>query len=143
MALDQTFSMLDISGSGLSAERVRMNVVAQNIANANTQSTPEGGPYRKKEVVFESVLQESTGSARRRGAGVKVAGIVTSKEPLKKVYDPGNPAADANGFVTMPNVNVVTEMVDMVSASRAYGANLAVVNASKDMINRSLDIIRR
>jgi len=145
MGMDKVFTALDISASGLSAERIRMNVIANNIANANATKTPGGGPYRKEQVEFISVLKDAIGSSDIDGAerlgGVKVSQIVKSKEPFNKVYNPGHPQADGNGFVEMPNVNVATEMVDLVTASRAYEANIAVINSSKDMTNQALSII--
>jgi len=145
MGIDNMFSVFDISGSGLSAERVRMNVIANNIANANATETPEGGPYRREQVEFSSLLSKAMKNSDIKGAerlgGVKVQQIVKSTEPFNKVYIPGHPKADANGFVNMPNVSVMMEMVDMVTASRAYEANLAVINSSKDMNNKALSII--
>lgn len=145
MGMDNMFSVFDISGSGLSAERVRMNVIANNIANANATDTPEGGPYRKEQVEFSSLLSKTMKNSGIKGAerlgGVKVQQIVKSTEPFNKVYIPGHPKADAKGFVNMPNVSVMAEMVDLVTASRAYEANLAVINSSKDMNNKALSII--
>lgn len=145
MGMDGMFSVFDISGSGLSAERVRMNVIANNIANANATETPEGGPYRKEQVEFASVLNRSVNSSNIKGGerlgGVKVQRIVKSTEPFSKVFIPGHPKADEKGFVEMPNVSVMTEMVDLITATRAYEANLAVINSSKDMSNRALSII--
>lgn len=145
MGMDSMFSAFDISGSGLSAERIRMNVIANNIANANATDSPEGGPYRKEQVEFQSLLNDTMRYGKIKGAerlgGVKVKGIVKSEEPFNKIYIPGHPKADENGFVEMPNVSVMTEMVDLVTASRAYEANLAVINSSKDMSNRALSII--
>ena len=145
MGIDNMFSVFDISGSGLSAERVRMNVIANNIANANATETPEGGPYRREQVEFSSLLSKAMKNSDIKGAerlgGVKVQQIVKSAEPFNKVYIPGHPKADANGFVNMPNVSVMMEMVDLVTASRAYEANLAVINSSKDMNNKALSII--
>ena len=145
MGIDNMFSVFDISGSGLSAERVRMNVIANNIANANATETPEGGPYRREQVEFSSLLSKAMKNSDIEGAerlgGVKVQQIVKSVEPFNKVYIPGHPKADAKGFVDMPNVSVMTEMVDMITASRAYEANLAVLNSSKDMNNKALSII--
>ena len=145
MGIDNMFSVFDISGSGLSAERVRINVIANNIANANATETPEGGPYRREQVEFSSLLSKAMKNSDIKGAerlgGVKVQQIVKSAEPFNKVYIPGHPKADANGFVNMPNVSVMMEMVDLVTASRAYEANLAVINSSKDMNNKALSII--
>ena len=150
MGIGNMLSVFDISGSGLSAERMRMNVIANNIANANATDTPEGGPYRREQVEFAAVLNESmknggvngVNGAERLG-GVKVKGIVKSQDPFTVQYMPGHPKADAKGFVNMPNVAVATEMVDLITASRAYEANLAVINSSKDMSTKALSIIGR
>src|SRR5574337_703804 len=145
MGMESMFSAFDISGSGLSAERIRMNVIANNIANANATETPEGGPYRREQVEFSSALNETMKNGTIKGTerlgGVKVQQIVKSTEPFNKVYIPGHPKADAKGFVNMPNVSVMMEMVDLVTATRSYEANLAVINSSKDMNNRALSII--
>ncbi len=145
MGTDGIFSVFDISSSGLSAERVRMNVIANNIANANATETPEGGPYRKEQVEFASVLNRTVDSGNIKGmerlGGVKVQKIIKSMEPFNKVFIPGHPKADEKGFVEMPNVSVMTEMVDLITSTRAYEANLAVINSSKDMANRALSII--
>lgn len=145
MGMESTFAIFDISGSGLSAERIRMNVIANNIANANATETPEGGPYRREQVEFSSVLNKTMLRGDVKGTerlgGVKVQRILKSTEPFNKVYIPGHPKANAKGFVEMPNVSVMMEMVDLVTASRSYEANLAVINSSKDMSNRALSII--
>jgi flagellar basal-body rod protein FlgC len=142
------FDAFDASGSGLSAERLRMDVTAENLANAQSTRTANGqGPYRRKEVV----LQEA-GSGAAAGAtfadslqaarGVRVAGIVEDQAPLRKVYDPGHPDADAQGYVTMPNVNTVTEMTDLIGASRAYEANVTAMQTTKAMFARTLDLLK-
>lgn len=145
MGIDSMLSAFDISGSGLSAERIRMNVIANNIANANATETPEGGPYRREQVEFSSVLNKTIQKGDVKGTerlgGVKVQRILKSTEPFNRVYIPGHPKADAKGFVEMPNVSVMMEMVDLVTASRSYEANLAVINSSKEMNNRALSII--
>jgi flagellar basal-body rod protein FlgC len=145
------FGGLDISASGMSAERLRMDVIAENLANADTTRGPNGGPYRRKEVVlqesggggtsFAATLQGAqTGS--QAGGGVEVAGIVNDPSAMKRVYDPGHPDADAQGYVTMPNVEPVTEMVDLITASRGYEANVQALTASKNMFTKTLDILR-
>ncbi|TVM00228.1 MAG: flagellar basal body rod protein FlgC [Candidatus Brocadia sp. WS118] len=145
MGIDNMLSIYEISGSGLSAERIRMNVIANNIANANATETPEGGPYRREQVEFSSMFNKAMKNSDIKGAerlgGVKVQRIVRSDEPFNKVYIPGHPKADAKGFVDMPNVSVMMEMVDLVTATRSYEANLAVINSSKDMSSRALSII--
>ncbi|KHO62555.1 flagellar basal body rod protein FlgC [Thermoanaerobacter sp. YS13] len=143
------FSSMDISASGLTAERVRMDVISQNIANVNTTRTSQGGPYRRKLVVlkeiqpdsFESILNKVKG--KYSGKGVEVVQISEDVQtPLRRVYDPGHPDADQNGYVEYPNVNIVSEMVDMISATRAYEANVTAFNASKAMFQKSLEIGR-
>lgn len=147
MGIDNMLSVFDISGSGLAAERVRMNVIANNIANANATDTPEGGPYRREQVEFSAILNESMKSGGINGVerlgGVKIKGIVKSQDPFTVQYMPGHPKADAKGFVNMPNIAVATEMVDLITASRSYEANLAVINSSKDMSTKALSIIGR
>ena len=131
------FDALDASGSALSAERVRMDVTAENLANAQSTRTANGqGPYRRKEVVMQEA--DSLQAAR----GVKVAGIVEDPTPSRRVYDPGHPDADAQGYVEMPNVNTVTEMTDLIGASRAYEANVTAMQTTKSMFARTLDILK-
>jgi flagellar basal-body rod protein FlgC len=141
------FDALDASGSALSAERLRMDVTAENLANAqSTRSANGSGPYRRKEVVLEqadSGAQSSFAASLNAAAGgVKVAGVVEDPTPLRKVYDPGHPDADAQGYVTMPNVNTVTEMVDLIGASRAYEANVTAMQTAKSMFARTLDLLK-
>jgi flagellar basal-body rod protein FlgC len=140
------FGGLEISASALTAERLRMDVVAENLANAQTTRGADGQPYRRKEVV----LQERAGSfgaslsaaMNQRGGGVEVAGVVEDQTPLKQVYDPGHPDADENGYVAMPNVDTVTEMVDLIGAQRAYEANVTAMQAAKQMFSRTLELLR-
>ncbi len=144
------FGGLEVSASALTAERLRMDVVAENLANAQTTRGADGQPYRRKEVV----LQEQAGSfgaslsaamgtnGGAKGGGVEVAAIVEDQTPLKQVYDPGHPDADANGYVAMPNVDTVTEMVDLIGAQRAYEANVTAMQAAKQMFSRTLDLLR-
>jgi flagellar basal-body rod protein FlgC len=145
------FGAIDASASGMTAERLRMDVISNNIANANTTRTAKGGPYRREMVVFEprggqgsfaSALSQNMdgGDDNSAGEGVKAVGIVEDQSPFKEVYDPSNPDANKNGYVQMPNVNIVTEMVDMITATRAYEANVTAVNDSKNMAMRALDI---
>jgi len=142
MSFENMFRVLNISGSGLSAERTRMNVIAHNVANVNTLKTAEGGPYKKKEVNFEAVVDALASKSGRDPskamAGVRVANIAPSPDALKKVYNPAHSMADKDGYVTMPNVDTAMEMVDMISAARAYEANLAVSKSAKNMINEAL-----
>ena len=141
------FGAIDASASGLTAERLRLDVISNNIANANTTRTVEGGPYRRQMVVFEP--REGTASFAQvlsqqidTGNGVRVVGITKDTSPTRRVYDPNHPDADANGYVEMPNINIVSEMVDMMTATRAYEANVTAVNAAKTMALKALDIGR-
>jgi len=124
----------DISASGLSAQRARLDVIASNLANAETTRTPAGGPYRRLLPVFAS----RTGNP----GGVAVVGIAVDPRDPRRVYQPGHPDADPDGFVAYPNVNIVEEMVDLVSATRSYEANAAAYNAAKTMAQRALDLGR-
>jgi flagellar basal-body rod protein FlgC len=132
------FSALDISASGLYAERTRMDVIANNLANVNSTRTPEGGPFRRQLVILKGMQ----GGAPGGPGGVRVAGVVDDPTPFPLVYNPGHPDADAEGYVQMPNVNVVEEMVDMITALRAYEANITAIDAHKSIIGSTLDIIR-
>lgn len=140
------FGAIDAAASGLTAERLRLDVISNNIANVNTTRTAEGGPYRRELVVFEPRSQENSfgeilsGQMGVETSGVKVSGIIKDQSPLREVYDPTHPDANANGYVQMPNVNVVTEMVDMITASRAYEANVTTITAAKTMAQKALDI---
>ena len=138
-------SALDISASGLSAQRMRMNVIASNIANANSLVTPEGGPYRRREVTFSTVLKSAAteGPPGAELGGVSVASVTVSKQPPRTIYDPQHPMADKQGFVQVPDVDVTKEMVDMVSAQREYEANLSAMKAYREMVRSSLTILRQ
>ena len=128
------FDALEISGTGLTAQRMRMDVTAENLANA--QSTN----YRRKDVVLQQATFGDALDAASRG--VEVAGVVQDASPGKRVYDPGNPAADAQGYVTMPNVDSVTEMVNLIDSSRSYEANVTAMQTAKTMFSRTLDILK-
>lgn len=135
-----------ISASGMTAERLRMDTIANNLANANSTRTADGGPYRRQVPVF-AARESSRVDARRRpaefsGMGVRVIGISQDTQPARLVYDPQHPDADENGYVYMPNVDVVREMVDLISASRAYEANITSFNTAKSMAMRALEIGR-
>jgi flagellar basal-body rod protein FlgC len=132
------FDALGISATGMAAERLRMDVIASNLANAQSTRGAGGQPYRRKEVV----LQEGQPSFDQVLGGVQVAGVVDDPSPLRRLYDPGHPDADAQGYVTMPNVNPVTEMVDLISSSRGYEANVTAMNAAKQMFSKTFDILR-
>lgn len=140
------FDALDASGSALSAERVRMDVTAENLANAQSTRTANGqGPYRRKEVVMQESgagVGPSFADSLQTARGVKVAGIVEDPTPSRRVYDPGHPDADKQGYVEMPNVNTVTEMTDLIGASRAYEANVTAMQTTKSMFARTLDILK-
>ncbi|HVN98190.1 MAG TPA: flagellar basal body rod protein FlgC [Syntrophorhabdaceae bacterium] len=136
--------ILRISASGLKAQRTRMEVVASNLSNVHTTKTAEGGPYKKKEVVFTTsdVSEDKSfnGLLSKSIEGVKVDSIQESPKSFEKVYDPNHPDADQDGYVTYPNVNLMEEMTDMVAATRAYEANINVLNTTKEMIIKSLEI---
>jgi flagellar basal-body rod protein FlgC len=129
------FNIFNIAGSAMTAQSQRLNVVASNLANADSTTGPDGKPYRAKQVVFSTMPVNEQGSA-----GVKVAAVVDDPSPMKMVYDPQHPMADAKGYVTMPNVNVVEEMVNMISASRSYQNQADVMNTSKSMLLKTLTI---
>ena len=138
---------LSISATGLSAQRLRMNLISSNMANANTTRTETGEPYRRKDVVFEAAQNtdfKDTLDAEmgKDGHGVNVAGIIEDKKPFIQKYDPGHPDADENGYIRLPNVNIVEEMVNMISASRSFEANATAVRATKDMAGIALEIGR-
>jgi flagellar basal-body rod protein FlgC len=140
------FDLFDIAASGMSAQRMRLKVISANLANVETTRTPEGGPYKRKQVVFKESNFENFDNVLKSCSEcdnlskVKVDEIVTdNSEPIYK-YDPTHPDADANGFVAYPNINVVREMVDMIEAGRSFEANVASVKAAKELINQSLEI---
>ena len=128
-------NVFDVAGSAMTAQSQRLNVVASNFANADSAAGPDGQPYRSKQVVFSTENMGEPGNA-----GVRVTGIVEDPSPLKRVHQPGHPLADAEGYVTMPNVNVVEEMVNMISASRAYQNNVETLNAAKTLLAKTLTI---
>lgn len=145
------FDAINISATGLTAQRLRMDVIAKNIANVNTTRTENGLPYRRQVVVFEENCRHKTFSqflskeSRRlflKEGGVKVKGIEDDRSSFKRTYDPGHPDADEDGYVLMPNVDTVIEMVNMISATRAYEANVTALNAAKGMAQRALEIGR-
>lgn len=140
---------LNISASGMTAERLHMDVIANNLANANTTRTPQGGPYRRELVTlspaggsFADALSAFSGNGSSATKGVIVDGVTPDQSPLKRVYEPGHPDADKQGYVSMPNIDTVTEMVDMMNATRAYEANVTAVNAVKGMAMKALEIGR-
>ncbi len=131
---------IDASSSALGVERTRLDVIAGNLANAQNTSTASGGVYRRKMVVFESKLNHAMGSGSSGASEVSVARVVDDPSPLTKVYMPGNPKADSQGMVAMPNVDPLNEMVDMMTASRSYQANLQVIQTGRTMFEQSLKI---
>jgi flagellar basal-body rod protein FlgC len=143
------FDALNISASGLTAQRLRMDVTSANLANAQTTRTPEGGPYKRQDVI----LQESSGADTFAGslagamgssdtpAGVEVAAIVDDTTPTKKVYEPTNPEADKQGYVEMPNVNPVSEMTDLIDASRSYQANVTAMQTTKTVFSKTIELL--
>jgi flagellar basal-body rod protein FlgC len=145
------FNSFVISASGLTAERLRMDVISNNIANVNTTRTENGGPYQRQRVIFEPRTEKmqflfpamfDKSKRMNQFQGVRVTEIVNDPTPPKLVYDPGHPDADANGYVAMPNVSIVKEMVDMISATRAYEAHVTAVNSAKQMAARALDMLK-
>ncbi len=148
------FDAISIAASGLTAERTRMDVTSENLANANTTQGANGQPYQRQEVVlqqvggggFNAALSSAMGPSAMGGGpvagGVQVGGIVNDPTPDQEVYDPGNPAANAQGYVKMPNVNSVNEMVDMIDESRSYQANVTAMTTAKQMYEKTLDLLK-
>lgn len=132
------FKVFDIAGSALTAQSVRINTTASNLANAESVSSSVNTTYRAREPVFQTVVDQLHPDAA--SAGVRVAGIVESQAPLQRRYDPHNPKADSKGYVYLPNVNVVEEMANMISASRSYQSDVEVINTSKDLLLRTLTV---
>ncbi len=145
------FGVMEVSGSALEAERIRAEVVAANMANAETTRTADGGPYRRQHVVFTSEAPQQSfasqfigqaGSGDAQLGGVRVSAVVADQGPPLRRYDPGAPDADKDGYVSYPDINPLTEMVDLMGATRAYGLNSSAVQAEKGMISASLDILK-
>ena len=145
------FDAISIAGSGLSAERIRMDVTAENLANADTTRAANGQPYKRQEVQLAAVGSQNfngalSGAMRASEevppGGVKVTGIVSDDTPDQQVYDPGNPEADAQGYVKMPNVNTVTEMVDLISESRSYQSDVTAMQTAKSMFTATLGVLK-
>jgi flagellar basal-body rod protein FlgC len=142
------FDAIDLAASGLTAERVRMDVTSENLANAQTTSGANGQPYQRQEVVLQQVgggfgaqLAGALGQSGTPG-GVQVAGIVNDPTPDQLVYDPGHPGANAQGYVRMPNVNPVTEMTDLISESNSYQADVTAMQTAKTMYSKTLDLLK-
>ncbi|MBZ0156331.1 MAG: flagellar basal body rod protein FlgC [Alphaproteobacteria bacterium] len=134
--MEGMFLPLRVSATALEAQKIRMNVIASNIANVNTTKTPEGGPYRRRDIAFESYLFDAT------SVGVDIPKIVEDPRPFKTTYNPTHPDADKDGYVSYPNINTIEEMVNLMTAARAYEANLTLVNSYKEMYMKTLDITR-
>ncbi|MFH1810649.1 MAG: flagellar basal body rod protein FlgC [Pseudomonadota bacterium] len=134
------YHALRISASGLSAQRVRLNTTASNIANAETTRTAEGGPYRRRDPVL--VASSFAGALDGAVRGVEVARVATDTDPPRMVHDPDHPDADAEGMVAMPNVNPVEEMVNLLTEQRAFEANTTAFKAAKDMVSKALELMR-
>ena len=143
------FNAMNVSATGLTAQRLRMDIIAENIANANTTRTGGGGPFQRRTVVmresqpavFSTNLHSAMNAQHLRG-GVRVSRIATDRTPGPRVHDPAHPDADADGYVHMPNVNIIMEMVNMISASRSYEANVTAMDVTRNMIARTLEIGR-
>jgi len=138
MKFDDLFSGLDVSASGLRAERARMDVIARNIANAHVTRGENGEPYRRQRVLFETVLAKGLNPYR----GVRVTDVAPDMSPFLEVLDPGHPDANAEGIVLMPNVKMPFEMVDLITAARAYEANLNLIKTFRDMVDRAIQMGR-
>ena len=141
------FSAISVSATGMSAQRTRAEILAQNLANAETTRTPEGGPYRRRDVVFETANSELTFGTALRDAetglqGVQISEVRVDDSEAPKRYLPGHPDADKDGYVAMPKINVAEDMVDLMGAARGYQANVAAVSAVKDMIQHSIELLK-
>lgn len=142
------FSALSVSASGMAAQRARAELLVENLANAETTRTPEGGPYRRKDVVFSTQRQVSPFASTfqtqmdQNAVGVGISQVVVDTSAPDRRYLPGHPDADAEGYVSFPKIHPAEDMVDLMSASRSYQANVAAMGAVKDMIQRSLDLLR-
>jgi flagellar basal-body rod protein FlgC len=144
------YTSIEVSATGLSAERLAMDTIANNIANVNTTRTAEGGPFKRQLVVYAQKNEPTAGSSgstdandpARSSAGVEVVGVVNDQAPDRLIYDPSHPDADANGYVHMPNVDVVKEMVDMMAASRAYEANVTAIQEARAMGTATLGLLK-
>ncbi|SHE35817.1 MULTISPECIES: flagellar basal body rod protein FlgC [Caloramator] len=142
--MNNIFTGMRISASGLAAERLRMDIISNNIANIETTRTENGGPYKRKIVTFKENLERQinniNGNSSTKYNGVKVDKIIEDNSPFKKVYNPNHPDADSNGYVLMPNVNILDEMVDLITATRAFEANVTALNSQKQMALKALEI---
>ncbi len=134
--MNEMFLPMQVSATALEAQKVRLNVIASNIANASSTQTPQGGPYRRKDVVFRTVMID------KNMAGVDIPQVVEDQSPFRSVFDPSHPDADKSGYVSYPNINVLTEMVNLMTAQRAYEANLTMISSYKDMYTKALNILQ-
>jgi flagellar basal-body rod protein FlgC len=143
------FDALNISASGLTAQRLRMDVTSANLANAQTTKTPAGGPYKRQDVILQEASSSDTFAGSLAGAmgpdsapaGVEVAAIVDDTTPTKKVYEPTNPEADKQGYVEMPNINPVSEMTDLIDASRSYQADVTAMQTTKTVFAKTIELL--
>jgi flagellar basal-body rod protein FlgC len=147
MAFDDLLVSGNISASGMTAERTRLEVIANNVANALSTRTASGGPFRRQDVLFEAVMQEQMNGASGPpgsgvGGGVRVVGIQDDPSEMPRIHDPGHPDADSDGFVTMPNVSIPIEMVNLMTASRAYEANLKVLQTLRQQLEQALTLLK-
>lgn len=134
------FNVFDVSGSAMSAQNVRLNTTASNLANANSVSSSQQETYRARQPVFAAELKQAIGSQEGESVGVKVLGVVESDKPLQMEYNPGHPMADEKGYIYKPNVNVVEEMANMISASRSYQTNVQIAESAKQMLTKTLQL---
>lgn len=130
------FKVFNVSGSAVSAQSQRLNVVASNLANAESVAGPDGQPYKSRQVVFQTQMMD----AGQTAAGVRVAGVIEDNATPRRIHDPDHPLADGEGYVTMTNVNAVEEMVNMISASRSYQTNIDVMNTAKNLLLKTLQL---
>ncbi len=135
-----SFNVFKVSASALEAQRQRMNVIASNMANVHSTRTDEGGPYRRKDVLFSAETVQSDSDTL---TGVRIVDVVADSTPFRTVYDPGHPDADKDGYVSMPNINIIEEMVNIMMASRAYEASVSAFNMSKAMFLKTLELGRQ
>ena len=144
MGMNSLFAAAKISASGMAAERLRMEVIANNIANAQSTRSPGGGPFRRQDVVFEATLNQVKGGGLSAGGlgGVRAAEVVDDPSELPRVFNPAHPDADRDGYVTMPNVQLPVEMVNLMTASRAYEANQRVAQMFRQMNEQALSLLR-
>jgi flagellar basal-body rod protein FlgC len=137
------FEHFGVNASGMEAQKLRLNTISSNLANVNTTRSPEGGPYRRRDVVFEAAPSfDSVMNNVSAAIPVRVQGVIEDQRPFNTVYEPGHPDADKNGYLQLPNVNVVEEMVNMIAAMRSYEANVTAFRTSRDMMAKALEIGR-